>query len=68
MTTEPAYLVPLEIAERYRVPLATVRHWRHKRYGPIGVRVGNHVIYPAAEVERFDAELARAANRAAARA
>ncbi len=57
-----AYLTLLEVAERYRTTEAVVRYWRHNGYGPKGVKVGNRVLYPQAEIERFDRELrARAA-------
>jgi hypothetical protein len=68
VTAAPAYLTSGEIADRYRMPLSTIRFWRHTGYGPRGVKVGNHVLYPAAEVDRFDRELAgRAADGTAAR-
>lgn len=50
------YLTPEEVAEHYRVALATVRYWRHIGYGPRGAKVGRHVRYPRSEVERFDRE------------
>ncbi len=57
-----AYLTLLEVAERYRTTEAVVRYWRHTGYGPKGVVVGRRVLYPQAEIERFDRELrARAA-------
>lgn len=58
-TTVPAaYLTLGEVAERYRTPVATVRYWRVLGYGPRGVKVGTKVLYPIAEIERFDRELA----------
>jgi hypothetical protein len=59
----PAYLTLPEIAERYRMTSATVRYWRHTGYGPQGARVGARVLYPRAEVERFDREIARDNSR-----
>jgi hypothetical protein len=53
----PDYLTLPEVAERYRTPEATVRYWRHIGYGPKGVKVGTRVLYPRAEIERFDREL-----------
>ncbi|NIH81708.1 helix-turn-helix transcriptional regulator [Amycolatopsis viridis] len=52
------YLVTAELAERYRTAESTVRYWRMIGYGPKGVKVGRKVLYPLAEVERFDQELA----------
>ena len=60
------YLTLPEVAEHYRTTEGTVRYWRHTRYGPKGVKLGTRVLYPRAEIQRFDAELA--AQAAAARA
>lgn len=56
-TAVPAYLVIEEIAERYRKPVETIRYWRKTGFGPRAVRVGSTLLYPRAEVERFDREL-----------
>lgn len=57
-TTEQAdYLTVPEIASHYRTTTATIRYWRHIGYGPRGVKVGTRVLYPRAEVERFDQQL-----------
>lgn len=50
------YLTTAEVAERYRTADATVRYWRHTGYGPRGVKIGRRVLYPRAEIERFDRE------------
>ncbi|MGO9292806.1 MAG: DNA-binding protein [Streptosporangiaceae bacterium] len=47
------------MAEHYRTTLAVVRYWRKTGYGPKGVRFGARVLYPVAEIERVDRELAR---------
>jgi hypothetical protein len=57
-----AYLTLLEVAEHYRTPEATVRYWRVIGYGPKGVKLGTRVLYPAAEIARFDRELRRRAE------
>lgn len=44
-----------QLAERYGVPLATVRKWRHERTGPPAVKVGRHVRYRLADVEAWEA-------------
>jgi len=56
-----AYFTIDEVAERYRITTATARYWRHTGYGPRGKKVGNRVLYPIAEIERFDREIAEAA-------
>jgi hypothetical protein len=54
------FLTVPEVAERYRTNENTVRYWRHTGYGPKGVRVGARVLYPRAEIERFDREVFQA--------
>lgn len=54
------FLTPEELAERYNVPLATIYGWRTKSYGPPGIKVGRHVRYPLAAVERWELEQAGA--------
>lgn len=58
-------LTTTEVAKHYRAAESTVRYWRMINYGPKGVKVGRRVLYPLADVERFDAELARQAGGAA---
>lgn len=61
-----AYLTVPEVAARYRVPEQTVRYWRHTGYGPKGVKLGKRVLYPIAEIERFDHQLEALARGGAA--
>jgi excisionase family DNA binding protein len=42
-----------ELAAYLDVPLPTVRRWRVTGTGPRGIRVGRHVRYRKAEVERW---------------
>ena len=46
-----------EVAAHYRRTVATVRYWRYTGYGPKGKRVGQRVLYPRTEIERFDREI-----------
>lgn len=39
-----------EVAALVRVPVATVRYWRHLGTGPLGFRVGRSVRYWRSEV------------------
>lgn len=52
------YLTTSEVAIRYRTVDATVRYWRMTGYGPKAVKVGRKCLYPLAEIEKFDEELA----------
>lgn len=58
----PDYLTTREVAERYRTAESTVRYWRMLGYGPRGAKVGRRTLYPMAEIERFDQELAAQAG------
>lgn len=42
-----------EVSERTRVPVATLRFWRHKGTGPHSFRLGARVVYKASDVERW---------------
>lgn len=57
-----AYFTMEEVAEHYRTTVAVVRFWRHKGYGPKGVKLGTRVLFPRAEIERFDRQLAEEAG------
>ncbi|MDP9437057.1 MAG: helix-turn-helix domain-containing protein [Actinomycetota bacterium] len=51
------YLTTDEVAERFRTSPGTCRYWRHIGYGPKGIKVGRRVLYPVAEVRRFEEAL-----------
>lgn len=55
---EEGYLTLAEVAQWYRTTDGTVRYWRHTGYGPKGVKLGTRVLYPVAEIVRFDRQLA----------
>ncbi|NGO76782.1 helix-turn-helix domain-containing protein [Streptomyces sp. YC504] len=50
------YLTPDDIADMFRVPKETVYQWRKKRLGPPGFRVGKHLRYDPADVQRWKQE------------
>lgn len=50
-------LTTAEVAEICRTSPATVRYWRHTGYGPQGVKIGRRVLYSAAAVEAWLADL-----------
>ncbi len=51
------YLTTAEVAERYRTAESTVRYWRHVGKGPRGIKVGKRVLYPEAELLRYERTL-----------
>jgi predicted DNA-binding transcriptional regulator AlpA len=51
------YLTTAEVAERYLTSPSTVRYWRHVGRGPKSVKVGRRVLYPEAEIRRYDDRL-----------
>ena len=57
MTVGTEYLTLPEVAAYYRTTPGTVRYWRHCGEGPRGVKVGTRVLYPRAEIVRYDREL-----------
>jgi excisionase family DNA binding protein len=42
-----------ELAAELQVPVGTVRRWRRYGTGPVGTRVGKHVRYRRADIERW---------------
>lgn len=44
---------PKELAEFLGVPVQTIYQWRTKGYGPPGRRIGKHVRYREADVEKW---------------
>jgi excisionase family DNA binding protein len=44
---------PFELASYLGVPLATLYSWRYKGDGPRSIKVGRHLRYRAADVERW---------------
>lgn len=60
------YLTTADLAERLNVPESTVRYWRFKDRGPASVKAEGRVLYPLAEVERWEASLLESARGGAA--
>ncbi|MEU0166767.1 helix-turn-helix domain-containing protein [Streptomyces iakyrus] len=52
------YLTTAEVAERYRTAESTVRYWRQIGKGPRGIKIGKRVLYPEAELLRYELTLA----------
>jgi excisionase family DNA binding protein len=46
-------LSPTDLAEYLRVPRSTVYGWNYKGNGPPAIRIGKHVRYRSAAVERW---------------
>jgi excisionase family DNA binding protein len=44
---------PEDVAEYLGVPVKTVYRWRYHHTGPKGIRVGRHVRYRWADVEKW---------------
>ena len=47
---QDALLTITEAAEILRVPVATLRYWRHLSTGPESFKLGRHVMYTAEDV------------------
>lgn len=39
------FMTTAELAAWLRVPVGTIRQWRHRGYGPKGFRIGGSVLY-----------------------
>lgn len=50
-----AHYTQHELAGRWRLSGRTLEKWRQAERGPRWLRVGGRVLYPADEVERFEA-------------
>ena len=46
-------LTTAEAAEYLRVPIATMRWWRHEDRGPVSYRLGRHVFYAREDLDRW---------------
>lgn len=53
ITDQPALLSPDEVAHYLGVPIRTLYAWRHTGRGPRGFKVGRHVRYRRADVDRW---------------
>jgi len=62
MTTK--YLTVSEVAEMLRMPVETIRYWRHIGKGPASFKLGRRVLYAIEDVEAF-VDAARKASAAA---
>lgn len=56
-----ALLTTAELAAYINRPPATLRYWRHRRYGPQSFPLGRIVVYRKAVVDRWLADQERAA-------
>jgi excisionase family DNA binding protein len=53
MTDHDNLLTITEAAQLLRVPVATLRWWRHKGIGPRSFKMGRHVLYRHIDLEAF---------------
>jgi hypothetical protein len=56
MISDPKFLTPEEVSERYRgqVTIGTLRNWRALRVGPAFIKVGKAVLYPVEQLDAWD--------------
>jgi predicted DNA-binding transcriptional regulator AlpA len=55
-TGDSPFLTLDELAERYQVPVATVRYWRNRKTGPKAVKIGRYVRYRIEDVLTWERE------------
>ena len=53
MTDQDRLLTVTEAAELLRVPVATLRWWRHKDAGPRSFKLGRHVLYQLSDLDAW---------------
>ncbi|MFP5376023.1 MAG: helix-turn-helix transcriptional regulator [Acidimicrobiia bacterium] len=63
---QPTWLSTEDVADRYGVPVGTVRKWRATGTGPTGVRLGRHVRYALTSCEEWEREQVAKQVRASA--
>lgn len=56
-TGDSPYLTIDDLAERYQVPVATVRYWRYLGTGPTPVKIGRFLRYPLDDVLAWETQL-----------
>jgi len=61
-TAEPPYLTVDDLAERYQVPISTVRYWRLNGLGPKAVKIGRFVRYKIDDVLAWEQQLQASAR------
>lgn len=52
------WLTNEDLAQRWRMPLDSVRYLRQTGKGPTGVKIGRRVLYRIADVEAFERDAA----------
>jgi hypothetical protein len=54
---QPQYLTPDELSARFRgeISVRTLANWRCLSVGPRYTKIGGRVLYPLAEVEKWEA-------------
>jgi len=55
-TADSPFLTLDELAERYQVPVATVRYWRNHGRGPKAVKIGRYLRFRIEDVLTWERE------------
>ena len=53
---EQQFLDARQLADRWHLAVGTLSNWRSQGVGPRYTKIGRRVVYPMAEVERFEQE------------
>lgn len=56
MNTQTVHLTTEDVAKRYQTHGVTVAKWRMEGRGPKFLKIGKRVLYPLAELERWESE------------
>lgn len=52
--SEPRYLTPRQLAERWGLSTGTLANWRYRGQGPRFIRLSNRVLYPVDQIRSFE--------------
>ena len=66
MTDNDPLLTLAEVADRLRVPIATVRWWRANHTGPRTFKIGRHVVSRQSDVDAYITQQRERSNHGAA--
>lgn len=51
--TDSSLMTPVELSDRWRIPVGTLTQWRHRKVGPPYLHLGRHVRYRQSDVEAW---------------
>lgn len=59
MNKSEPYLTARELAQRWRIPIATLRQWRWQKKGPLFQKAEGQTLYYLSEIEAYEEKILR---------